>query len=155
MLNRPVQWYPLDVAAWLSVAEGNWRAVQRSVAKFVRTARASRGALAVIAGTHGESGLRLSERVSIPKYLWTVVVSGRRAVALIVLNDPFVSLHDASVTHCRSVCERLSWLREAADTPVYGLLSCCYAADLNITELPSTFIEGVSPGDSGLLADLL
>lgn len=158
------------VAAWSSVAEGNWRNLQRDVA---RLARESRRSLEVFAGTHDvatlrtESGpprrelyLRPERRFPVPKYLWTVAIdaSARRAIALVVLNDPFVAVSEIrDAVFCESVCGRLPWLKELRrnrnyETPLYGLAFCCAVGNFTrVTEMPREMLAGVPSDESGLL----
>ncbi|XP_014368636.2 uncharacterized protein LOC106718946 [Papilio machaon] len=162
------------VAAWRSVAAGNLRHLQRDVARLLVAARPHRH-LEVYAGTHGVLALRTggdrtevfleAERFPVPRYVWTVVqeAGSRRAVAVVVLNDPFVSVSEVrEAVFCESLCGRVSWLQELRrhrhyESAVYGLTFCCavHEAARRMPEVPAGALAAVPAGDAGLLTDLL
>ncbi|XP_026734082.1 uncharacterized protein LOC113498309 [Trichoplusia ni] len=160
------------VIAWKSVVEGNLRHVQRDVSALL--ARAARGSLRVWAGARGQAALRAggarvplalrgAGRAPAPRYVWTVLHAPqrRRALALVVLNDPFVAVSEIrDAVFCESACGSVSWLRELRrdrhyESPVYGLTFCCSLANFTdvVTELPRDAID-VPAGREGMLTDL-
>ncbi|XP_047026984.1 uncharacterized protein LOC124635206 isoform X1 [Helicoverpa zea] len=160
------------VAVWRSVAAGNLRHLQRDVARLLR--RGAARALHVHAGTRGVLALRAGPgraplllsagRFPVPRYVWTVVHDARahRAVALVLLNDPFVAVSEIrDAVFCESACGRLAWLQELLrnrnyEAPLYGLVFCCSLQEFSaaVSELPADLVR-VPPGDDGLLTDLL
>ncbi|CAH0584007.1 unnamed protein product [Chrysodeixis includens] len=160
------------VAAWRSVVEGNLQHLQRDVGALL--AQAGRGALRVWAGTHGagalraggaraELFLRAGRRFPVPRYIWTVLHAQHlnKALALVVLNDPFVAVSEIrEAVFCESACGSVSWLHELRrnrnyESPVYGLVFCCSVANFTdvVTELPRDVID-VPAGRSGMLTEL-
>ncbi|CAK1550875.1 unnamed protein product [Leptosia nina] len=162
------------VLAWGSVAKGNLAHVQRDVAELVRRAR-PRGTLDVYAGTHGVMSLRAGggrrdvrlkpQRFPVPQYVWTVVHerSERKALALIVLNDPFIAVSEIRErVFCESACGRVSWLHETRryrnyEAPLYGLTFCCHVRNFTgrVHEMPEKIVRDVPEGDDGLLTFLI
>lgn len=164
------------VAVWRSVAAGNLRHLHRDVARLLRAARPHRH-LEVHSGAHGVLALRTPgndtdvflepERFPVPRYVWTVVhdEAAGRALAVVVLNDPFVPLSSVrEAAPCESACARVSWLHELRrqrrhESAVYGLAFCCALHDA-ARRLPAlagalpAAMAAVARGDAGLLADL-
>lgn len=158
------------VLAWRGVAEGNLRHVQRDVARLLRAARA-RHALDVYAGAHGALELRgtgrelflLPGRFPVPRYLWTVVHDAvdRRALALVVLNDPFVAVSEIRErVFCESACGRAAWLRDLHrnrnyEVPSYGLVFCCPVHEFAavVPGVPRRVLADVPASDAGMLLD--
>ncbi|CAH2039931.1 unnamed protein product, partial [Iphiclides podalirius] len=161
------------VAAWRSVAAGNLAHLQRDVAELMKAAR-PRTAIDVYAGTHDVLALRTGHakseiflkpgRFPVPKYIWTVVHDRKhaKALALVVLNDPFVSVSEirASV-FCESACGRVSWLHELRrhrhyESPLYGLAFCCAVRDFGavVKEMPRHIVRAVPDADGGMLTDI-
>ncbi|XP_032520346.2 uncharacterized protein LOC116772316 [Danaus plexippus] len=156
------------VALWTSVAEGNWRHLQRDVARLLR----ARGGLVVASGTHGEGALRAAdgrrpvrlrgERFPTPRYVWSLVAGGGRALVVLVLNEPFVSVSEVrEAVFCESACARVSWLRELRrarrfETPLYGLAVCCEAHEAaeKVPEIPRHLLADVPRGAGGVLTEL-
>ncbi|XP_068618544.1 uncharacterized protein [Battus philenor] len=161
------------VATWQSVAAGNLRHLQRDVADLLQAA-GPRAPIDVYAGTLGVLALRTSsnrteiflhhERFPVPKYIWTVVHDrrGGRALAVMVLNDPFVAVSEVrEAVFCESACSRVDWVRELRrqrrfESPVYGLAFCCGARELAAAgaALPAPLLAGIAEGSAGLLTDL-
>ncbi|KAJ8713236.1 hypothetical protein PYW07_013606 [Mythimna separata] len=161
------------VAVWRSVAHGNLRHVQRDVAKFLALSR-PHAELDVYAGTHGVLALRVGhdhteiflkagQRFPVPKYIWTVVHAkqANKAVALVLLNDPFVSVSEIrEAVFCESACGRVPWLHELRrqrryETPLYGLVFCCSLRNFTsvVSEMPEQLIN-VPEGNAGMLTEL-
>lgn len=161
------------VAVWRSVARGNLQHVQRDVARLLSRSR-PHAALSVHAGTHGvlslrtghsrtEIFLKAGNRFPVPKYIWTVVHAeqAHKAVALVLLNDPFVAVSEVrDAVFCESACGRVAWLHELRrqrryESPLYGLVFCCSLSNFTsvVTELPEQLID-VSAGNAGMLTDL-
>uniref|UniRef100_A0A2A4JY33 DNA/RNA non-specific endonuclease domain-containing protein n=1 Tax=Heliothis virescens TaxID=7102 RepID=A0A2A4JY33_HELVI len=160
------------VAVWRSVAAGNLRHLQHDVARLLRRGAArplhvhagTRGVLALRAGA-GRTALYLQAgRFPVPRYVWTVVhdAQANKAVALVLLNDPFVAVSEIrDAVFCESACGRLAWLHDLHrnrnyESPVYGLVFCCSLRDFTaaVPELPPDLVR-VPPGNDGLLIDLL
>lgn len=159
------------VAVWASVAEGNLRHVQRDVA--ARARRRGAGALQLYAGTHGVARLRAgttraelwlrARRFPVPRYVWTLLHcrATRRALALVLLNDPFVAVSEIrDAVFCESSCASVSWLNELKrnrnyESPIYGLVFCCSVHNFTsiVTEMPSDIVKDVLPGTEGMLTD--
>ncbi|WP_348240901.1 hypothetical protein, partial [Salmonella enterica] len=67
-------------------------------------------------------------RFPVPRYVWTVVHArgSRLAVALVLLNDPFVSVSEIrAALFCASSCSEVGWLRglrahRRYESDVYG-----------------------------------
>lgn len=161
------------VAVWRSVAHGNLRHLQRDVAKFLKLSR-PHDQLDVHVGTHDvlalraghsrtELFLRAGKRFPVPKYIWTVVHAkqANKAVALVLLNDPFVSVSEIrEAVFCESGCGRVPWLHELRrhrnyEVPLYGLVFCCSLHNFTsvVTELPGQLVD-VPTGNAGLLTEL-
>ncbi|KAM3957716.1 uncharacterized protein ACR2FA_008228 [Aphomia sociella] len=158
------------VAVWRSVAAGNLRHLQHDVALALRASRPH--ALTVVAGTHGvattraggrrELFLRAGGRFPLPRYVWTVVHDARRrrALALVLLNDPFVAVSEIEESvFCESACGGVSWLRDLKrnrnyESPVYGLVFCCSLQNFTsvVSNMPSDIIKDLP--DIGMLTDL-
>ncbi|XP_022829851.1 uncharacterized protein LOC111358789 [Spodoptera litura] len=160
------------VAVWSSVAEGNLHHLHQDVASFVESRRGQEE-VEVLAGTHGVLSLRTDgagpagartdgagpagartelyllagERFPVPRYVWTVVHArrSRRAVALVVLNDPFVAVSEIrAAVFCASACSEVGWLRALRaqrryESALYGLAFCCSLRDLaaHVAGLPA------------------
>ncbi|CAF4864332.1 unnamed protein product [Pieris macdunnoughi] len=157
------------VAAWTSVKEGNLRHLQNDVARLL----AHDPALEVYAGTHGQGVVRASGartplrliggRFPVPRFVWTVVVDRRRrrALAVVVLNDPFVAVSEVrEAVFCESACGRVPWLLALRrdrryETPLYGLAFCCHVHAFSdaVPEMPRALLEDIPAGDAGLLAE--
>lgn len=155
------------VAAWTSVAEGNWRHLTHDVSAFLR--QESRAV--VYAGTHGigttnsvppsQLYLKPEGRFPIPRYLWTVLVDPirQKAIALVALNDPYVTVSQIrDSVFCESLCGRVSWLQELHrnrnyETPLYGLVFCCSVQNITsiVNEMPTSILRNIPSGDEGLL----
>ncbi|XP_047534429.1 uncharacterized protein LOC125069105 isoform X1 [Vanessa atalanta] len=161
------------VAVWTSVATGNLEHMQRDVAKFAKMTR-PHATVDVYAGTHGAMSLRTghsrkeiflrASRFPVPKYIWTVVhdKAGKRALAVAVLNDPFVAVSEIrEAVFCESACAHVSWLAALRrhrnyESPLYGLAFCCDVHDFArvVAELPAALLADVPAGRAGLLTDL-
>ncbi|CAH1638928.1 unnamed protein product [Spodoptera littoralis] len=99
------------------------------------------------AGARTELYLMAGERFPVPRYVWTVVHArrSRRAVALVVLNDPFVAVSEIrAAVFCASACSEVGWLRALRaqrryESAVYGLVFCCSLRDLaaHVAGLPA------------------
>lgn len=86
-------------------------------------------------------------RFPVPRYVWTVVHArgSRRAVALVVLNDPFVAVSEIrAAVFCASSCSEVGWLRglraqRRYESAVYGLVFCCSLRDFaaHVSGLPA------------------
>ncbi|XP_049874396.1 uncharacterized protein LOC126372615 [Pectinophora gossypiella] len=160
-----------SVAAWRGVAAGNLRHLQRDVARLLRAARPR--VVDVYAGTHGVMSLRVGAgrrdvylapgRFPVPKYVWTVVHDTQRdrALALVVLNDPFVAVSEIrGAVFCESQCGRVAWLHELRrhrnyESPVYGLVFCCAVHNFTdvVSEMPKAVLGRVPLGDAGMFID--
>lgn len=162
------------VAAWSSVAAGNLAHVHADVARLLRGAR-GRAALDVYAGTHGVLALRSGaadgrsalwlrgRRFPVPRYVWTVVHARRerRALAVVVLNDPLVAVSEIrEAVFCESACGRASWLHDLRrnrnyESPVYGLVFCCSVQNFTsiVSEMPSSIVQDVKSGTEGMLLE--
>lgn len=157
------------VAVWRSVALGNLRHVQRDVTRALHVP----AALALLAGTHGVAKLRTGrdrtalylkagERFPVPEYIWTLVVDTRRrkALAVVVLNDPFVAVSEIrNAVFCESACSSVGWLHDLKrnrnyETPVYGLAFCCSLQNFTkvVTDLPRDILKDLP--NIGMLTDL-
>lgn len=161
------------VAVWKSVATGNLEHMQRDVAKFLKMSR-PHATVDVYAGTHGNMSLRTghtrkevylrAERFPVPKYIWTVVLdrAAKRGLALVVLNDPFVSVSEIrEAVFCESACARVSWLaalrrQRNYESPLYGLAFCCdvHSFAAVVQEFPNALLADVRPGHDGMLTEL-
>lgn len=173
--SRAADFVSNAVLAWRSVAAGNLRHLQRDVARLLRAARRS-ARLDVYAGTHGvlslraggagggRSPLRLKPgRFPVPQFVWTVVhdVTARRALALVVLNDPFVAVSEIRErVFCESACGRAAWLRDLRENrnyevPVQGLVFCCAVHNFTdvVAEMPRQIFADVPASDAGMLVD--
>ncbi|XP_026325156.1 uncharacterized protein LOC113234113 [Hyposmocoma kahamanoa] len=159
------------VLAWRGVAAGNLRHLQRDVARLLRAAPPR--ALDVYAGTHGVLSLRAGAarrplflkpgRFPVPQYVWTVVhdAAARRALALVLLNDPFVAVSEIRErVFCESACGRAAWLRDLRENrnyevPAQGLVFCCPVHDFAavVAEMPRRALADVPAGDAGMLVD--
>ncbi|XP_059050781.1 uncharacterized protein LOC131845698 [Achroia grisella] len=158
-------------AVWRSVAAGNLLHLQRDVARAIRLTHSR--AVAVVTGTQGVAEMRTGhhqtrlflkagERFPVPKYIWMVVVdySRRRALAVVVLNDPFVAVSEIKeAVFCDSACNAVNWIHELKknrnyETPVYGLAFCCSLQNFTkvVTDVPSDLRMNIS--DFGVLTDL-
>lgn len=161
------------VAVWQSVARGNLHHLHHDVAKFLKLSR-PHAELDVHAGTHGvlslraghsrtELYLKAGQRFPVPKYIWTVVHAKQlnKAVALVLLNDPFVVVSEIrEAVFCESACGRVSWLHELRrhrhyESPLYGLVFCCSLHNFTsvVPELPEQLVN-VPPGNAGMLTEL-
>lgn len=158
------------VLSWRSVAAGNLRHLQRDVARLLRAARPG-AVLDVYAGTHGVLSLRAGRarqelflkpgRFPVPQYVWTVVhdAAARRALALVVLNDPFVAVSEIRErVFCESACGRAAWLRDLRENrnyevPVQGLVFCCAVHNFTdvVAEMPRQVFADVPASDDGML----
>ncbi|CAH0729430.1 unnamed protein product, partial [Brenthis ino] len=159
------------VAVWRSVAGGNLRHLQRDVARLMKLWR-PHGALHVYSGTHGTLALRAGRRevflqaarFPVPRYLWTVAhdAAGGRALAVVVLNDPFVAVSEIrEAVFCESACGAVSWLHELKrhrnyESALYGLSFCCNVKDFTavVHEMPAAALAGVREGREGMLTEL-
>ncbi|XP_063363324.1 uncharacterized protein LOC134652090 [Cydia amplana] len=161
------------IAAWRGIAHGNLRHLHKDVSEVLRHARANSSQLDVWTGTHDIMSFRAdSKRVElflkpgrfpVPKYLWTLVhdPSQNKAIAVVVLNDPFVAVSEIrSSVFCESMCARASWLKSLLrnrnyESPVYGLVFCCNVHDFSnvVTEMPKAVVANVPKGIDGLLTD--
>jgi len=69
------------------------------------------------------------DRFPLPKYVWAVVVSGRKAAAFAVLNNPDATEADAvDDTLCASKCSELKWLNSLKSSErnvKKGYVTCC------------------------------
>lgn len=160
------------LAVWKSVAEGNLHHLHQDISKFLKMTR-PHTTIDVYSGAHGVMSLRVGhgrkeiflkpERFPVPKYIWTVVHDKQtdRALAITVLNDPFVSVSEITdAVFCESACGRVSWLHELRrnrnyETPVYGLVFCCGVKNFTdvVSEMPTSILSVVRYGNSGMLLD--
>ncbi|KAI5644214.1 DNA/RNA non-specific endonuclease domain-containing protein [Phthorimaea operculella] len=161
-----------QVPVWASVEQGNLRHMHRDVARFLRQIHAH-SALDVYSGTHGVLSLRAGNarrevtlkqgRFPVPKYIWTIVHDAvtHRAIALVVLNDPFVAVSEIREdVFCESVCGRVRWLKDLPkqrnyEVPLYGLTFCCTVHDFTsiVPSMPKDILRDVPPGNAGMLLD--
>lgn len=160
------------VAVWRSVAEGNLYHLHHDIAKFLKLTR-PRAEIEVYAGTHGvlslrtghgrtEVYLKAGKRFPVPKYVWSVVhaKAASKAVAIVVLNDPFVAVSEIrEAVFCESACGKVPWLHELRrhrnyEVPVNGLVFCCALHNFTnvVTEMPQTV--NVPVGVEGMLTEL-
>lgn len=162
------------VPAWRSVAFGNLQHLQRDVASLMRRARLDKLVLDLYTGTHDVLKLRSGAKrkdfylkpgmFPVPKYLWAVIHDKQndRAVAVTVLNDPFVTVNEIKESlFCESSCKDVRWLGELARDynymrPLYGLVFCCNVHNFTdiVPEMPKQIIKDVPAGNTGMLIDL-
>lgn len=84
-------------------------------------------------------------RFPVPKYLWTVVRSGTKAVAFAIFNKNNISDRDLlKDSFCPSKCEEISWIRNLQNEKQYrkvesGFVLCCELNEFRrtITEMPN------------------
>lgn len=84
-------------------------------------------------------------RFPVPKYLWTVVRSGTKAVAFAIFNKNNISDRDLQKdSFCPSKCEEISWITNLQTDKQYrkvdnGYVLCCDLNDFRrtVTEMPN------------------
>ncbi|KAI8426639.1 hypothetical protein MSG28_005413 [Choristoneura fumiferana] len=146
------------VLVWRAVARGNLHRLQQDVAARMRKARNASAALDVWAGTHG---VMSPGRFPVPRYGGARVRAGRRALALVLVNDPLAAVSEIrAAVFCESACARAPWLRRllrarSYEVPALGLVFCCDAHSLAaaVPELPRDLIRDVPVGTDGMLID--
>lgn len=83
------------------------------------------------------------DRFPLPKYVWTVVVSGRKAAAIAILNNPDATETDVAEDKlCESRCSELKWLNSlkvSEKNLKKGYVTCCSYEELRatVTEVPT------------------
>lgn len=89
-------------------------------------------------------------RFPVPKFHWTVVRSGNKAVAFAIVNKPQLSDKEReNDAFCTSICDQLTWIstlkeNDSYSNPRFGYVLCCELNDFrkNIKEMPP--LTGIS-----------
>lgn len=162
------------VPAWRSVAFGNLLHLQHDLAALLHRGRSSKIHLDLYTGTHEVLKLRSGGnqkefylkpgRFPVPKYMWAVIhdKKNNKALALAVLNDPFVTVNEIKdAVFCESSCKDVGWVRNLARDynymrPLYGLVFCCNVHNFTnvVSEMPKELIKDVPSGNAGMLLNL-
>lgn len=157
------------VGMWKSVLHGNYKNIQHDIINefcFNQT-----DSVQIYAGTHeilslptGEGRhelfLKPGRKFPIPKFVYNIVFSEsqRQGIALIVLNNPFISISEVRNTvFCPSICNQIPWLNNLLknnnyERPGYGLAFCCdiHSFSATVPDGPN-LIFNVFTGEKGLL----
>lgn len=89
-------------------------------------------------------------RFPVPKFHWTVVRSGNKAVAFAIVNKPQLSDKEREKdAFCTSICDQLTWIstlkeNDSYSNPRFGYVLCCELNDFRktIKEMPP--LTGIS-----------
>ncbi|KAL1377003.1 hypothetical protein pipiens_016555 [Culex pipiens pipiens] len=89
-------------------------------------------------------------RFPVPKFHWTVVRSGNKAVAFAIVNKPQLSDKEReNDAFCTSICDQLTWIstlkeNDSYSNPRFGYVLCCELNDFRktIKEMPP--LTGIS-----------
>ncbi|XP_077297521.1 uncharacterized protein LOC143919180 [Arctopsyche grandis] len=157
------------VAMWRSIADGNYQNMVLDVASgFCHN---STDVVEIFIGTHEvltlptqhghqEMFLKPGRRYPVPKFIYTIIYnkSQHKALVLVVLNNPFLSISEVRNTvFCPSVCQQVQWLNNLKknnnfERPNYGLTFCCdmHSFGAVVRDGPNLILN-VFAGDRGLL----
>lgn len=89
-------------------------------------------------------------RFPVPKFHWTVVRSGKKAVAFAIANKPQLSEKEREKdTFCTSICDQLTWIstlkeNDSYSNPRHGYVLCCELNDFRKTVKEMPPITGIS-----------
>lgn len=157
------------VGMWKSVLDGNYKNIQQDIINEFCFNQSD--SFEIYAGTHGvlnlltEEGhhevfLKPGRKFPIPKFVYNIVYSQsqRKGIALIVSNNPFISISEVRNTvFCPSICSQIPWLKNLLrnnnyERPSYGLTFCCDIHSFSATVLDGpNLIFDVFTGERGLL----
>ncbi|SPP76178.1 uncharacterized protein LOC117579518 [Drosophila guanche] len=122
--QRATHFYVNAVPQWRSASIGNWQAVELSLRQFVADQSLN---VSVFAGSWGISTLPNvdgaqtelflnadTKQLQVPKIVYRIVIDqeSRRGIALVVVNNPHISLDDTLQDYviCEDVGAQLNWL---------------------------------------------
>lgn len=157
------------VAMWRSIADGNFKNIVLDVVNgFCHN---STDVVEIFMGTHDvltlptehgnqEMFLRPGRRYPVPKFIYTIIYnkSQHKALVLVVLNNPFLSISEVRNTvFCPSICHQVQWLNNLKknnnyERPTYGLTFCCdmHSFGTVVNDGPNLILN-VFAGERGLL----
>lgn len=126
---------------WQVVNAGNWLRVENAARS---KAAALKVDLDIWTGTYGiltlpdvnnnevEISLEAGGNIEVPKWFWKIIrdPSNSQGIALITLNNPFVTSINDSELLCRDICSSSGWYQEAYASFDRGYTYCCSVSDL-------------------------
>lgn len=129
---------------WQVVNAGNWLRVENAARSKASKLKSD---LTIFTGTYGvltlpdvnnnqvEITLESGGNIEVPKWFWKIIQnkSTNEGIALITLNNPFVTSIGASERLCTDICTSSGWYQESFDNFAKGLTYCCSVADLMST----------------------
>lgn len=70
--------------------------------------------------------------IEVPKWFWKIIrnPTTNAGIALLSLNNPFVSTLNESERLCRDICSSSGWFQEAYNNFEKGYTTCCAVEDL-------------------------
>ncbi|XP_001353493.3 uncharacterized protein [Drosophila pseudoobscura] len=163
--QRATHFYVNAVPQWRSASIGNWLAVESSLRQYVADQSLN---VSVFAGSWGISTLpnwdgaqtplylnAETKQLEVPKILYRIVIDqeSRRGIALVVVNNPHISLDDTLQDYvvCEDVGAQLDWLDwHKADLREGYSYACAVedftnvVKDLPLDQLHTTGILGLS-----------
>lgn len=89
-------------------------------------------------------------RFPVPKFHWTVVRSGKKAVAFAIANKPQLTEREREKdSFCTSICDQLTWIstlkeNDSYSNPHHGYVLCCELNDFRKTVKEMPPITGIS-----------
>lgn len=89
-------------------------------------------------------------RFPVPKFHWTVVRSGNKAVAFAIVNKPQLSDREREKDFfCTSICDQLTWIstlkeNDSYSNPRFGYVLCCELNDFRKTVKEMPPLTGIS-----------
>lgn len=163
-------------AVWRSVAKGNLKSLQDDIVEgFKRNVTNVNETIEIYVGTHEVLSLSVGDRADqhnvylkpgkkypVPKYIWTVVYNKHihKAVALVIVNNPFISISEIRQTvFCPSLCNLVNWTRHLKSSnnyerSAYGLVFCCDIHSFaKIVKNTPNMLSNVHTGERGVLKD--
>lgn len=137
-------WYTNVAPEWQVVNAGNWLRVENAARD---KAAALQEDLEIYTGTYGimtlpdvnnnqvEITLEEGGNIEVPKWFWKIIKNPRtnEGIALISLNNPFVTSLTEEEKLCTDNCAYSGWYQEAYDNFARGYTYCCEVSDLMAT----------------------
>lgn len=141
---------------WQSINAGNWLAIESMVRRLAGKLKVP---LQVYTGSHDvltlpdknnnpvELYLDFQNRMPVPKYLWKIIYNtqSKEGIALIAINNPFLSYVSDDDIICPDVCDQYYWEIAAFKTIKKGYVYCCEVQELKnvVPTIPYLNIRGV------------
>ncbi|XP_047104985.1 LOW QUALITY PROTEIN: uncharacterized protein LOC124754737 [Schistocerca piceifrons] len=169
-------WFLNAAPQWQTFNGANWETVESNVRYYARKKGAD---LTVYTGTYGvatlpnvdgvETELYLvadTKQIPVPKLYWKLVhdAANDAGVALIGINNPYVSDPGDDYYLCPDVCSKLSWVTWESNDQKKGFSYCCEVSEfqkvvsvlpeISVSSLPTLYLSNAPERAGGCSVDI-